>query len=553
VSDGTDHRGDAQGARSSERVPSALWAMAELRLLLTLRRLRGRGGAADLVARTVLIVAAVPVGLAAAALGTGPAAWRAVRYGSLTSFSAGLLFVGVWCSWTAIGLTLADRETFDLRRMLAYPVSPALTFVYEQVAALLADPFSLFWLLLLAGAFAGAALAWPGPWLLLLALVHVLFAVGTVGLVSLLQEVLARILRMRRARELGVAAIYIGALLIAVWVSTGGARGVWSLLPAILKARWLAYPAALAGKAAGFLYERRILAAVPWILGQAAAAAATAWAAYRLALADARAGAEGGHVRGAAGGGGWRLPGRLGPLLEKELKYLARHPLMAVLALVVPALAGVVGWVGLPIPVPGAPELGGALPLLGFALYTLLATQALWINAFGWDRGAARIWFLAPVRAVDVLRAKNAASRGMALLLFAGCALALFATGGLPPLWAILAALALHLSAGVWFVTAGNLVSILNARPGSHALQRGASIAPLSALLGMGIVSAGSALFLPAVLLERRLDQPWALFWGWTAVGLVGAAVRRAVLPWTARLLARRREELLAAVTGDDV
>jgi ABC-2 type transport system permease protein len=223
-----------------------------------------------------------------------------------------------------------------------------------------------------------------------------------------------------------------------------------------------------------------------------------------------------------------------------------------VLSRVVPAIAGIVGWVGLPRRIPGAPELSSAVPLLGFALYTLLVTQAVWINAFGWDRGAARIWFLAPVAPADVLSAKNAAARLAAFAIFAACALALFATGGLPPLWVILAAVALHLGAGVWFVTAGNLVSILNGRPGSHALQRGASIAPLSALLGMGIVSAGTLLFLPPVLLEAKLEQPWILVWGWAALGLLGMAVRRAVLPWTARLLERKREGLLAAVAGDD-
>ncbi len=53
--------------------------------------------------------------------------------------------------------------------------------------------------------------------------------------------------------------------------------------------------------------------------------------------------------------------------------------------------------------------------------------------------------------------------------------------------------------------------------------------------------------------LVDELEQPWVLVWSWTAVGLVGVAVRRAVLPATARLLERRREALLEAVTGDDV
>jgi ABC-2 type transport system permease protein len=534
------------------RHAAALRAVAELRLRLTLRRLRGRGGVPDAIARVVLLLVAVPVGLACA-VGTGAAAFRAVRLGVMIDWATGGLFFGIWSAWTAIGLSMSDRESFDLRRMLVYPVTPALTWVYELAAGLVGDPFSVFWSLLLAGALVGAAVARPGGWVLLLALVYLLFAVGTVCLVALLQELLARALRVKRVRELGVAAVYLGFLLVMVHVGTGGLRGLWRMLGSLQLARWVVYPAALADAGAGLLYRRELAAALPWIAAQVAAVALTGWASYRLALADALAGVEGVHVRGAAAGSGWRIPGRLGPILEKELKYLLRHPLVAVLALVVPGVAAVLGWARLPVALAGASELATAIPLFAFALYTLLVTQVVWINAFGWDGGGARLWFLAPVRGVDVLRAKNAAARILALAIFAASALALFATGGVPPAWVLLAALALHLGAGGWLVTAGNVVSILNGRPGSHALQRGASVAPFSALLGLAIVSGVTLLFLPPVLLERRVEQPWVLFWGWSAVGLVGVAVRRAVLPWTARLLERRREELLAAVAGDDV
>ena len=42
-------------------------------------------------------------------------------------------------------------------------------------------------------------------------------------------------------------------------------------------------------------------------------------------------------------------------------------------------------------------EVVRALPLLAFAVYTHLATQVFWLNAFGWDRGGARLLFLAPL------------------------------------------------------------------------------------------------------------------------------------------------------------
>ncbi len=538
---------DGAGPRWSFTAP--VRAMAELRLRLTLRRLLGTGGVAELVARTAMLLLAVPAGLLFGYF-TGRNAFLAIETQSawtMTWATAGLYF-GVWQAWTAVALTLSDRESFDLRRLLVYPVRPWQAYGYELASGLVGDPFALFWSLLLVGAFVGSALASPGSWLLLLALTHVLFAAGTVCLVALLQEILARVLRRRRFREIVIAAAYVLVALLVSYLASGGVRAVTRSLRALVPIGWFAWPAKLAMEATEHLYRGRVAGALPWIGALAAAVAASAWAAYRLALADALAGAEGGSAR-TGSGRGWRLPGGVGPILEKELKYLLRHPLTAVLAVVLPALAAVVGWKAVPL-LP-EDEIWRALPLLAFALYTLLVTQVMWLNAFGWDRGGVRLWFSAPVALRDVLRAKNVAGLLLAFGLFAGCAAALFATGGLPQAWALLAALALHLGAGIWWVTAGNLVSILNPRPGSHALQRG-GLAPLSALLGMFIVSGGTALFLPPVFLALRFDNPWLLVVSWAAIAVAGIVVRRAALPLTARLLERRREQVLAAVAGDD-
>ncbi|HEX9106449.1 MAG TPA: hypothetical protein VF832_04465, partial [Longimicrobiales bacterium] len=371
------------------------------------------------------------------------------------------------------------------------------------------------------------------------------------ALVALLQELLARLLRGRLARELGVAAIYIGLFAFLAWGRVGGMRSTFHTLRALSTVRWIAYPAALAAEAAIHLYRGRALAALPWMVGLAASAAVTAWVAYRLALADAMGGAEGGQARGAPRGGGWRLPGRTGPLLEKELKYLFRHPLAAVLALVVPAIAAVVGWRAVPLIPAEAGEVVRALPLFGFALYAQVVTQAFWLNAFGWDRGGAQLWFLAPLELADVLRAKNSAVRLLALAVFAGSAAALFATAGAPPAWVQVSALALHLGVGSWYLAAGNVVSILNPRPAAHSLQRGGSLPALSALVGMGIVSVGAGLFVPPVFLALHYDEPWLLAMGWIGLGLAGAAVARGTFAATARLLARRREAVLEAILGD--
>lgn len=530
-----------------------LRALAELRFRLLARRLRGKGGVPELVARVVMYVVAVPAGVAFA-IGAGMGAYRAVRVGQgLTpAVAATALFFGVFQTWTAVALSLSEREALDLRRFLVYPLPPSRVYGYGLVASVAGDPFALFWCLLLAGAFTGAAVARPGAWLVVLAAVYLLFVAATAAGVALVQELLGRLQRIRRARVVAVAAIYVGLAAAAAWGSTQGARGALAAARAIKDLRWVLAPAALAAEATRALYGGRVLAGAGWALLLALTAAAVAWAGYRLALSEARSGSEGPRGAGAATGRGWRLPGRIGPLVEKEAKYLLRHPLAGVLLLILPALAGLVAWKVAPLIPADAGEVVKALPLFGFALYGHLATQAFWLNAFGWDRGGARAWYLAPVPLADLVLAKNLAAFGLGLAVSGACAAALVAVGGAPPAWALWGALALHAGIAPWFIGPGNLVSILNPRAASFTLQRGSRLAPASGVAGMAIVSACTGVFAAPVLLALRLDAPWVLVAGWAGLGVAGAVAYALTLPRVGRLLASRREPLLAAVAGDE-
>jgi ABC-2 type transport system permease protein len=534
------------------RAPSPLAAFAELRVRLLLRRLRGRGGIPELVARIALFVVAIPAGLVFAIL-SGAGAWRAVKAGAglHAEIAVAALFFGVWQTWTAVALSVSDREAIDLRRFLGYPIAPSRIFGYGLAASIVGDPFAVFWCLLLAGAFVGGAAARPGAWALLLALAYALFVVATACYVALLQELLARLLRGRRAREIAIAAVYLGTAFLVAFMS-GGPRAALRAFRFLSWGRWFAFPAALAQRAVGRLYVEAWPAAIGWLVLLALAAAAAAIVAYRLALAAALSGGDEAPRTAASGAEGWRVPGRLGALLEKEGKYVLRHPLASVLVLVVPALSAFVAWKLTPRIPAEAGEVIRALPLFGFALYAHLATQALWLNAFGWERGGGRVWFLAPVAPADVLLAKNVASSTFSLALFAASAGAGVALGGAPPPWALLGAFVLHAGAGPWFLVAGNAVSILNPRPAPYTIQRGGHLSPVSALAGMAIFSAVGLLFAIPVAVATRLDEPWILPGGWAALGVAGAGVYRATLPRLARLLQERREPLLDAICGDD-
>jgi ABC-2 type transport system permease protein len=535
-----------------------LAAFLELRFRLGLRRLRGRGGVPELVARILSYVVLLPASILFAGLvaaGTYQAA-RAGR-GLRVDVPVSAMLFGIWQAWTATAMSLQEREGVDLKRFLLYPLPAARVYAYGLAASVVGDPFSLFWCVLLGGAFVGAAAGRPGAWLLPLALLLVLFALATACWLVVIQEVAGRLLHAKRTRAFLIAALYVG-------LAFGGAALAASKRPVALRElaavgawlQWVAWPAALAASAARDLFAGEVARALPWVVGLAAATATAWWWGYRLTLGAARSGDEGALARGAAGGAGWptgALPGRLGPLLEREAKQLLRHPLPGVLLLVIPALAAFAAWKAVPLIPAEAGEVLRALPLLAFALYTHLATQVFWLNAFGWDRGGARLLFLAPLDLGEVLAAKNLATYGLSAVLYLGSALLAVALAGAPPAWALAAAVVLHLGVAPWLYGLGNLVSVLSPRAAARTLQRSGNLPALSGLAGMAIVSAVSGLFALPVLLALRLDEGWVLPAAWGALGAAGLLGYRAALPRLGRLLQRRRELLLAAVTGDDV
>jgi len=540
-------------APGTSRPAGTLAAFAELRMRLLWRRLRGQSGVPELVARVVLWMLVLPLGFVMAG-GTGLAAWRGVRAGSglETNLATTTLFFGVWTAWTAMALTVTEREAVDLRRFLVYPVPPWKLSAYGLAASVVGDPFAAFWCLMLGGAFVGAAIARPGAWLLLLLLTMALFVGTVVALVAALHEVLARLMRSRRDKALGVAAVYAGTIALVAW-GTSGSRSFWEVFRLFGFVKWAAYPPALAGRAANLLYRSRPAEALPWIAALAAAFLVTAWVAHRLALSAALSGEGGSQRASGAGDRGWRIPGRLGGLLEKEGKYLLRNPLAGVLALIVPGMAALVAWkVGPRIPVE-AGEVIRVVPLLAFALYAHLVSEVFYLNAFGWERGGGRLWFLAPVAPADVLLAKNLVAYAFSLVLFAMCLAALLVLGGAPPAWGLWAGALLHLGAAPWLSGVGNFVSVLNPRAIPFDVQRGGSLSPLSALAGVAILSGVAGLFGVPALLAIKLDSPALLLASWAVVGLAGAAAYRVALPHAARLLVRRREAVVDAVAGDDL
>lgn len=536
---------------------SPLEAFVALRGRLLLRRLLSRRGVPELVARVaVFAMTAVTAVLFSGAVGAG--SFRAARLGSglEASVSVTAIFFGIWQTWTAVALTLAERDTLDLRRFLVYPLPPGRVYAYGLVASAAGDPFALFWSVLLAGAFAGAALARPGGWLVPLAITMALFIAATVAWVALLQELLGRLVRIRWARELSIAGGYLAMVAAVAFLATGGQRPLREVLSGLARIQWIGWPAALASAAARRLYAGQVAPSLVPLLGLAAAGAATAWLAFRLALADALSG-EDGRRQGAASARSGGLPVRwlgpsLGPLVEKEWQYLLRHPLSLVMALVIPAIAGLVASRAAPHTPKEAGEVVGALPLFGFALYSHVVTQPFWLNGFGWDRAGARLLFLAPIRLERVLAAKNLSAATLSFVIFAGCALATVSVAGWPPGWVLAGGFALHAGLAPWLYAAGNVVTVLNPVGAGFTLERGSRLPMLSGLVGMALTSTAAAVFALPVLAAVKLEDGWLLPPAWIGLGVVGFAVYRSTLPAAGQLAHRNREGILDAVCAEE-
>jgi ABC-2 type transport system permease protein len=542
-----------------------LAAFAELRFRLTWRRLLGRRGIGELVAKVIGYLLLIPIGLVVSigiGSGTFRAAHAALHAGPQLELQVDLpitaMFLGLWQAWTAATLAMQDQESLDLRRYLVYPLRPGALWLHGQVAGLLGDPLALFWCVLLGGALVGAALGRFGAWLLVLAVLLILFAAATLAWLALIQELGARVLRRARLKSILFAAVYV-ALAVGVALLAGldhHQPGLRDTLAALKWLQWLAWPGAFAAAGARRLFRADVLGSLPWVVALAAATAASGWAAFRLALGEAREGGGGGTARAAGGVGsvvGRFWPGPLGALLEREAIFLTRHPLPLVLGIILPAVAGLIAWKTIPYIPAEAGEVVRALPILGVALYVHLATQTFWLNGFGWERGGARLYFLAPVRLEQVMLAKNLAVGALALGIELASVLAMVVAAGLPPGWALAGSLALHLGAAPWFFLLGNAVAIWNPRVAPLTLQRSGSLPALSALAGMVIFSGVTGLFALPVLLALKVDAGWLLPPAWLALGALGGLLWWRMLPAAARLLQGRREELLAAVTGDEV
>ena len=454
--------------------------------------------------------------------------------------------MGVCLYWQVIPLLTASAgATLDLRLLLPYPVPRRRLFAFE---VLLRATGSVEMLLVLAGGTVGMLANRHLPWRAPAALVP--FAAMNLFAAAGLLQLLSRLLARRYAREAVFLALVILAALPQLFLFFGAPDPLlayWESVPG----PWWPWSAAAAAILGGGAAAWGVLG--PWL--------ALAWAfgrwqferSFRFDFAAAES-ASGGRRLAAPLDRLARLPSRifgdpLAALLEKEFRTLARSPRFRVVA-IMGFTFGLIIW--LPLAAHGASQ-GGffARHYLTFvSLYALLllGEVSFW-NSFGFDRVAARWYFLLPADPRTVLAAKNiAAVTVVGLELAAIAAVCILLRMPLTP-GQVLEAYAVTLVLSLYLLAGGNLASARYPRPvDPRQAWRSVSGGRFQAMLLLlyPLLAAPVAL---AFLGRYLLDSETAFWAALGAAGLLGGMAYRAALGSAAGLLVRERERFLEALS----
>ncbi|PYQ09133.1 MAG: hypothetical protein DMF83_04445 [Acidobacteria bacterium] len=464
-----------------------------------------------------------------------------------------LIATGVGVSWMLSPLLagVALSESHDVSRLLHFPL-PLRTLVAASLVGNLLQPMVLAALPVLASlslalsrSLAAVPFALGGS---LLSLIFLLAAAQVSGLV------LHGLTRRRRYQDLAVfLVIGLGFLMsmAPIVFFSGGARFLGGALRGLVSSDLVAFsPFAWGVRAAVHAGRGEALAFLGWAAAQGAAIAAAAAASAALIERIHRGELDlGGGNREDTGRAVMRLPGRIGALLEKDLRVAWRDP--ATKATLFLSCATPLFWLFV------FTRTSGGVSPSGLLMLAMLVGASAFGNAFGLEGKGIALLFGFPVERWRVLVAKNLSGfalrlPGLATLLAMG---ALLAPSALLPAAATVALCTFLVAAG-----ADNYASILfpmvgprpghNPYGGSAAGGRGLGAAALGALFfAATLVVASPFVFL--AWLPMLLERPW-LWLSSLPLALAGAAAVYAMLvAGAARVLERREPDLLQRVLGE--
>lgn len=527
-----------------------LIALLALRFRLDVRALLG--SRSRLVALLVTLPSLGVLSLAAALVAASAARLleRSSPELTLPLLSVASAFLGLLWALSPLLAGLQATETHDLGRLVHYPV-PLPTLVASSLLANLAQPLVLAQVLpLLALAFglAGASLRWPLAAAGLLLWLGLVLAAGQA--VGLGLHALSRHRRWSDRALLAGIATSLSLSLLPILLLSAGPRATRlaraaaeSDLMALVPFTWGVRAAVHAGRGEmlGFL----VFAAAAAVVAAMAVSVAIARRMYRGEL-DLGAGSAAGTAPARS-----PLPGRIGALVEKDLRVTWRDPRSKAVVFagtIGPLLIAALLWRGVA---------GEDAPGILFGLATFVGLGVLGANAFAAERRGLALLFSFPVDRVRLLVAKNAASIALRLPALLALALATLAVAGPALVPAVLSLVLLTQALGC---AVDNYASIL--APMSVPRAGSDPSTPISGLRGLGAATIGlatllatlavSAPFAFLVWLPLLLGTPalWLLSLPVALAGAGGAYYLLAAL--AARVLSGREPELVASAAGDE-
>jgi ABC-2 type transport system permease protein len=436
----------------------------------------------------------------------------------------------------------------DMRKLLVYPIPNRELFTLE---VLLRISTGIEMLLLVAGAGIGLLLnprvPFWAPWTL------VLFVAFNLLCSAGVRDLLVRLLARKRVREVVVLLFVLAAGLPQMLILGGFDKQLRRVFATEASPYWLW--TATAHLAAGEFSWANAGVVLGWT---AAAYFFGRWQFERgLTFDFAEAAAKSAPRGRTASRLDWfyRLPNAVLPdplaaLVEKELRFLSRAPRFRLVFLMGFSF-GILIWFPVAFGEKGASHsLVGDNYLAFVSVYALLLlSDTLFWNVFGFDRSAAQVYFLVPLKISTVLVGKNLAAGFFVLIEIVAvalvCALLRLPITGLR----VLEAVAVAVVVTTFLVSIGNLTSVYNPRgvnPGkSFRTSAGGRIQALLMLL--------FPLALMPVMLAYLARYAFGSEWAFLAVLLLGG-VLGGVVYWFSMESAvataeRRKEELIATLS----
>ena len=242
------------------------------------------------------------------------------------------------------------------------------------------------------------------------------------------------------------------------------------------------------------------------------------------------------------------FPDPLGALMEKEIKYLWRSPRFR-LPFFMGFTFGVIAWVPIMLRMKGPVGAWMQESAVSFiSLYALLLLgPVMFLNRFGFDRGATRFYFWMPLRFEELLLSKNLATAVYGYFETALVAL-ICRVVGLPVGWEqALEAFVVTSVALLYLLSVGNHMSVRFPVPSNpdRVSRAGA---------GHGLRAAVQFLLFPLSLTPIMLafgwrylwESPQGFFWMMLAAAVLGAMLYTATFLSAAGHGQRQRESLIA-------